>query len=221
MPREPISSQHSPAFTPQRSITPRREQPQEQVNRFSGKMEQLQRRDNEQQKDPKKATEKDKKKDNNPLPNGSLRQVLKEKVDERDAKNEGSLGQQFITTLTRADKAMAAAPSAPPEAPPAHLDRIAAAIAELSGKNVDMRFQLSLPMGNSQIEGALIGRDAMGRLSIQLTASAVLPPEQMAKMSAELARRLREKKLRIGDIGFSTHKALMEKQAEMDKGIGG
>ncbi len=215
MAREPISSQHSPIFNLQRSATPRREQPQEQVNRFSGKMEQLQRRDNEQQKEPKKANEKDKKKgDTNPLPNGSLRQVLKEKVDERDAKNEGSLGQQFITTLTRADKAMATAPSAPPEAPPAHLDRIAAAIAELSGKDVDLRFQLSLPMGNTQIEGALIGRDVMGRLSIQLTTNAVLPPEQMAKMSAELARRLREKKLRIGDIGFATHEAKVEKKAE-------
>jgi hypothetical protein len=208
MPRETVSSQHSPIFTQQRSITPRREQPQEQVNRFSGKMEQLQRRETEQQKEPNKANGKDKKKgDANALPNGTLRQVLKEKVDERDAKHDGGIGQQFITTLAPVNKAMATAPAAPPEAPPAHLDRIAAAIAELSGKDVDVHFQLNLPMGNTQIESALIGRDAMGRLSVQLTANAVLPPEQMAKMSAELSRRLREKKLRIGDIGFSKHEA--------------
>ena len=215
MPRETVSSQHSPIYTPQRAITPRREQPQEQVNRFSGKMEQLQRRETEQQKEPNKANGKDKKKgDANVLPNGILRQALKEKVDERDAKNDGGIGQQFMTTLTPVNKAMAAAPTAPPEAPPAHLDRIAAAIAELSGKDVDVHFQLSLPMGNTQIESALIGRDAMGRLSVQLTANAVLPPEQMAKMSAELSRRLRDKKLRIGDIGFSKHEAPVQSKPE-------
>jgi hypothetical protein len=206
MANEPVSTPPTPAYIPQRSLNTRREQPQDQVNRFSGKLEQLQRRDNEQERPNSKTNDKEKRKgETNPEISGLLRQSLKEKVEERDAKNEGGLTQQFVTTLHRSDKAMATAPAAPPETPPAHLDKIAAAIAELSGKEVDVQFQLSLPMGNTHVESVMIGRDAMGRIAVQLTANAILPPETMTKMSAELSRRLREKKLRIGDIGFSTH----------------
>jgi hypothetical protein len=189
-------------FAPATVRHTRTEQPQEQINRFSGKLEQLQRRDSQQSREANKKPEKQNRDKPGINPPPAFPQKLgKTLVDEREARSESGISGPMMAILGARAKP-AVVQSAPAEPPPAHLDRIAAAIAELSGKDIDMRFQLNLPFGTAQIDTALVGRDAMGRLTIQLACNSALPPETMAKMSSELARRLRERKLRVGDIGF-------------------
>ncbi len=203
MAQDPVSTSKTINLAPSTIRYARAEQPQEQINRFAGKMEQLQRRDGQQPRETNKKPEKQNREKSgiNP-PLGFERKLGKASVDEREARSDSGVNGPIISTIAALGKS-AVIKSAPPEPPPPHLDRIAAAIAELSGKDVDMRFQLNLPFGTAKIDNALIGRDAMGRLTVQLACNTVLPPETMAKMANELSRRLRERKLRVGDIGFA------------------
>ena len=74
---------------------------------------------------------------------------------------------------------------------PAHIEKMAAAIQELSAKGVDTRFTLELPLGNMNIQSAVLGRDASGQIAIQLQADGLMPPAMLSRLSAELAQRLR------------------------------
>jgi hypothetical protein len=203
MAQDPVLTPKTHNFAPATIRQSRPEQPQEQINRFAGKLEQLQRRDSQESREANKKPEKQNrdKPGINPPP-GLPHKTGKALVDEREARSENGIGGPMVTILGARAKP-AVMQSAPAEPPPAHLDRIAAAIAELSGKDIDMRFQLNLPFGTARIDNALIGRDTMGRLTVQLACNSVLPAETMAKMSNELARRLRERKLRVGDVGFA------------------
>lgn len=202
MPQNPIAPPPPRISSPARSNYVRQEHPQDQINRFSGKLEQLQKRDSQKPDEKEAKAEKKPRNPNEPASQLTImRKLGKNAADEREAKYEAGFAMQSNMVLA-AEAKPALVKAAPAEPPPEHLDRIAAAIAELSGKDIDMRFQLNLPFGAGQVDTALIGRDAMGRLTVQLASNAVLPPEVMTKMSNELARRLRERKLRIGDVGF-------------------
>ncbi len=104
------------------------------------------------------------------------------------------------------------------EVPPAHLEKIAAAIAELTTKGADAQFQLNLPMGSTMIEGAILGRDASGRIMVQLLSPSILPPQLASQLSADLARRLQDKKLKLGGVTFSKSFAEKSGQAVTQKG---
>ncbi len=90
-----------------------------------------------------------------------------------------------------------------PMLPPEHLDRIAAAIHELTANGVEASFQLKMPAGQAMIDGAVLGRDAAGRITIQLIANAAIPPGMVQQLQQGLTQRLREKQLRLGKIGVS------------------
>jgi hypothetical protein len=208
----PVSNPSPQKFVEAKAQPVRREQMQEQINQFTGKLDQLQRRENEQSRSSEKKPEKQLRNKGEYTLQSSLARSVKQKPrDEQDAKSENGFGGVMVAILGGKAK-VPVAQSAPAEPPPAHLDRIAAAIAELSGKNVDLRFQLNLPFGSARVDSALIGRDQLGRLTIHLGSNAVLPPDAMAKMASELARRLKGRKLRVGDVGFVESEKLVQQK---------
>lgn len=81
----------------------------------------------------------------------------------------------------------------------AHLDRIAAAIAEIA-KTSEPMVQLSLPLGNYRIDGAILGRDAVGNVTILLIAGSAVPPTVAAQWSEQLNERLLRRDVRVGKI---------------------
>lgn len=96
--------------------------------------------------------------------------------------------------------------TATPDALPAHIERMASAIQELHAKGSTAEYQLKLPFGSTQIESVILGRDAQGRINIQLQSAAILPPQVIAQMSSMLSNRLRQKDLRVGDVKFTSAK---------------
>jgi hypothetical protein len=112
-----------------------------------------------------------------------------------------------LASKIRDSKMSFAAKASQAEVPPAHLEKIAAAIAELTAKGADAQYQLNLPMGPAHIEGAILGRDAGGRIMIQLLSPSVLPPQLASQLAADLTRRLQDKKLKLGEIAFSKNYA--------------
>lgn len=99
--------------------------------------------------------------------------------------------------------AVAARPSAAGAADPAQhaqLDRIAAAIAEVS-KTAQPEIHLSLPLGSYKVEGAVLGHDLAGQVNVLLIPSAAVPPAVASQWSEQLHERLLRREVRIGKVG--------------------
>lgn len=82
----------------------------------------------------------------------------------------------------------------------AHLERIAAAIAEVA-KTGEPQIQLDLPLGAYRIESAVLGRDIHGQLSIALIPATAVPPAVAAQWSEQLQERLMRREVRGAKIG--------------------
>lgn len=98
--------------------------------------------------------------------------------------------------------AAAARPSAAGAVDPAQhaqLDRIAAAIAEVS-KRAQPEVHLSLPLGSYKVEGAVLGHDLAGRVNVLLIPSAAVPPAVAAQWSEQLHERLLRREVRVGKV---------------------
>lgn len=105
----------------------------------------------------------------------------------------------------RAGKIAALSPAAP-ELPHKHLNRIAAAIQELAAQGGNARYHLQLPASTATINGAVLGQDAAGRLTVQLIANAVLPPAAIQQLQQRLMEKLKDRNLRVSVIGSSDAK---------------
>lgn len=86
---------------------------------------------------------------------------------------------------------------------PAHLEKMAAAIQELAGRGLNAQFQLQLPMGAMSVESVILARDGAGRIAIQLQGQGQLPATVMNRVAADLAYRLKQKKLRVASVEFA------------------
>lgn len=84
----------------------------------------------------------------------------------------------------------------------AHIERIAAAIAELaaSGANADVHVQL--PPGATGINGAVLGRNNIGQIHIVLTTAAAIPPATAAQLQTQLSERLLRRDVKVAKIGL-------------------
>ncbi|WP_066722183.1 hypothetical protein [Sphingomonas pituitosa] len=82
----------------------------------------------------------------------------------------------------------------------AQLDRIAAAIAEVS-KTGQPDVHLSLPLGSYKVEGAVLGHDLAGQINVLLIPSAAVPPAVAAQWSEQLHERLLRREVRVGKVG--------------------
>lgn len=83
----------------------------------------------------------------------------------------------------------------------AHLDRIAAAIAEVAKSGAEPQVQLSLPLGAYRIEGAVLGRDLAGQINVLLIPTGAVPPAMAAQWSEQLNERLLRRDIRVGRVG--------------------
>ncbi len=84
----------------------------------------------------------------------------------------------------------------------AHLERIAAAIAELRPGEGDPGLHVTLPPGPLAIDGALIARGANGALTIVLTSAEAIAPAVGAQLQGQLADRLAKRNIRVGRIAL-------------------
>lgn len=84
----------------------------------------------------------------------------------------------------------------------AHIERIAAAIAEIaaSGANADVHVQL--PPGATGINGAVLGRNDMGQIHIVLTTANAIPPATAAQLQSQLSERLLRRDVKVAKIGL-------------------
>ena len=114
------------------------------------------------------------------------------------------LSDAMTNAMFRAGKLANTQKISAPELPAEHLARIAAAIQELANNGVNASYQLQLPLGNTMIEGAILGRDATGNLAIQLISSGPLSSGQAAQLREELLRRLEKKRLKIAQLELSS-----------------
>ncbi|MFC4293077.1 hypothetical protein ACFOWX_11690 [Sphingorhabdus arenilitoris] len=124
--------------------------------------------------------------------------------DEREAGGERADAAMPVRSAA-ADLSVATAQQAQPggEPLPAHLEKMAAAIQELAGRGLNAQFQLQLPMGAMSVESVILARDGAGRLAIQLHGQGQLPATIMNRVAADLAHRLKQKKLRIASVEFA------------------
>jgi len=83
----------------------------------------------------------------------------------------------------------------------AHLDRIAAAIAEVAKGGAEPQVQLSLPLGAYRIEGAVLGRDLAGQINVMLIPATAVPTAMAAQWSEQLNERLLRREVRVGKVG--------------------
>ena len=65
------------------------------------------------------------------------------------------------------------------------------------------QYHLQLPAGNATINGAVLGQDAGGRLTVQLLANAVLPPAAIQQLQQRLFEKLKDRNLRLGLVSAS------------------
>lgn len=106
---------------------------------------------------------------------------------------------------------LAACPVAPPTSPAgalpdaqmaAHIERIAAAIAEVNAGGASADVHISLPKGATHVDGAIIGRNEAGALHIMLTSPNAIAPAQAAMLQASLHDRLRQREVRVGKVSI-------------------
>jgi hypothetical protein len=84
----------------------------------------------------------------------------------------------------------------------AHLERIAAAIAEVAVGGAKAEVVLTLPKGATGLDGAIIGRNEAGALHIMLTSPNAIAPAQAAMLQASLHDRLRQRDIRVGKVSL-------------------
>ena len=84
----------------------------------------------------------------------------------------------------------------------AHIERIAAAIAEVTAGGAKADVHLTLPSGSTRIDGAVIGRDAMGQIHIVLTTASAIAPATAAQLQNQLTERLLRRDIRVAKIGL-------------------
>lgn len=129
-----------------------------------------------------------------------------EALPDKAGNTSASSGEPLIAPSLRGGQMQIQAATAAPDVPPAHIERMASAIQELHAKGSSAEYQLKLPFGSTQIESVILGRDAQGRINIQLQSAAILPPHVIAQMSSALGHRLRQKDILIGDVKFTSGK---------------
>jgi hypothetical protein len=178
-----------------------------QSNAFARELNRLERKQDDGDKP--KNSESEKSEENTENTNGSKARLSGHNrksglEQERDGRDDAAFTlDAAIASKLHAGKMAFTAKILAAEVPPAHLEKMAAAIAELVTKGTDAQFTLNLPMGSAMIEGAILGRDASGRIMVQLLSPSILPPHLASQLSADLARRLQDKKLKLGGVAFS------------------
>jgi hypothetical protein len=109
----------------------------------------------------------------------------------------------FVTaTLTRTDPAQAPATLPANMQMAAHIEKIAAAIAEVTKSGAAAEIQLILPTGATLIDGAIIGRNDQGGLHIILTSHGHIPPTQAAFLQSSLQEHLRQRDIRVSKLAL-------------------
>ncbi len=100
--------------------------------------------------------------------------------------------------------AMAPTPATAPSdaAFAAHIERIAAAIAEVTAGGAKADVHLTLPAGPTRIDGAVIGRDAMGQIHIVLTTASAITPTTAAQLQSQLTERLLRREIKVAKMGL-------------------
>ena len=113
-------------------------------------------------------------------------------------------GALLTTPVTYAATAIAptAATASTDAAFAAHIERIAAAIAEVAAGGAKADVHLTLPTGATRIDGAVIGRDAMGQLHIVLTTASAIAPATAAQLQSQLTERLLRRDIRVSKMGL-------------------
>ena len=122
-------------------------------------------------------------------------QPLKKKITE-DQPVGGSITLPVDYALT-ASAAPAAGPAQADSAMAAHIERIAAAIAEITKSGSNAEIHLQLPPGATRIDGAVIGRNDAGQMHIVLTTAAAIAPATAAQMQSQLTERLLRRDIRV------------------------
>jgi hypothetical protein len=117
---------------------------------------------------------------------------------------EQPVGTLVMAPVTYAATAMApTSATAPTDAAfAAHLERIAAAIAEMAAGGAKADVHLTLPAGPTRIDGAVIGRDAMGQLHIVLTTGSAIAPASAAQLQSQLTERLLRRDVRVAKMAL-------------------
>jgi hypothetical protein len=117
---------------------------------------------------------------------------------------EQPVGALATAPVTYAATAMAPTPAtaATDAAFAAHIERIAAAIAEVAAGGAKADVHLTLPAGPTRIDGAVIGRDAMGQLHIILTTASAIAPATAAQLQNQLTERLLRREIRIARMAL-------------------
>lgn len=114
-------------------------------------------------------------------------------------------GLSAFATATLGAPAVVQAPAAgtaPDAQMAAHVERIAAAIAEVTAQGASADVHLTLPKGAISVDGAIIGRNETGALHIMLTSPTAIAPAQAAMLQASLHDRLRQRDIRVGKVSF-------------------
>ncbi len=131
--------------------------------------------------------------------NGSKGPV-KRREDDSD-RRDGFGGGNAASTASDFARTLAMAQASPPDAmPPEHLARIVAALEELAEQGANAEYQLSLPAGATMVEGAVIGRDPTGKLTVQLLANAAIPVAALQQLQTALRQRLAGRTLQLGKL---------------------
>jgi hypothetical protein len=111
-----------------------------------------------------------------------------------------------VSITTPVDYALSAS-STPPAGPvqadaamAAHIERIAAAIAEVANSGAQAETHLQLPLGATRIDGAVLGRNDAGQMHIILTTAAVIAPATAAQMQSQLTERLLRRDIKVAKI---------------------
>ncbi len=107
-----------------------------------------------------------------------------------------------------ASAAPAAGPAHADSAMAAHIERIAAAIAEVVNKGASAEIHLQLPPGATRIDGAVLGRNDAGQMHIVLTTTAAIAPASAAQMQSQLTERLLRRDVRIARMTLQRTKGL-------------
>lgn len=84
----------------------------------------------------------------------------------------------------------------------AHIERIAAAIAEIAAAGANADVHIQLPPGATGITGAVLGRNEMGQIHIVLTTAAAIPPATAAQLQSQLSERLLRRDVKVAKIGL-------------------
>jgi hypothetical protein len=94
----------------------------------------------------------------------------------------------------------------------ATLQRMAAAIAEVGKSGIDAKMTIQFSGMNGIAEGAILGRDARGGLTVHLVgAPPHMTPANAQMLRADLMQRLLKRKLNVSDVDFIDTNALTER----------